>query len=330
VSRARPRTRFAPSPTGDLHVGGAWTALASWALARTRDTAGTTVLRIEDIDTPRVVRGSADRIIEDLAWLGLDWDEGPSAGGPYAPYTQSERAPLYDAKLAALAAVGLTYPCDCSRAEISRVASAPHAGEEVIYPGTCRNAPRDREMRRPPAIRLRVPDEALVVFDDLVRGRVEQHVGPSVGDFVLRRGDGVYGYQLVVAVDDAEMEISHVVRADDLLSSTARQILLMQLLGTAPDRIPAYAHVPMVVAADGERLAKRAGAATIRALRDRGVTANEIVGALAEGLGLIAVASTKSMGAAGPVLSAHDVVAAAIEPPSRWRKTAWPMPATWS
>ena len=315
------RTRFAPSPTGDLHLGGAWTALASWALARAAG--GATVLRVEDIDTPRVVRGSAERITDDLAWLGLDWDESPARGGSHAPYTQSERAPLYDAKLAALAAAGLTYPCDCSRAEISRVASAPHAGEEVIYPGTCRNAPRDREMRRPPAIRLRVPDGALVVFDDLIHGRVEQHVGPSVGDFVLRRGDGIYGYQLVVAVDDADMEISHVVRADDLLGSTARQILLMQLLGTPPERIPTYAHVPMVVAADGERLAKRAGSATVRGLRDRGVTANEIVEALSKGLGLVNAAEAAS------AIDAH-AVARALQPPSRWRKTPWPMPAAWS
>jgi glutamyl-tRNA synthetase len=313
------RTRFAPSPTGDLHIGGAWTALASWALARA--SSGTTVLRVEDIDTPRVVRGSAERITEDLAWLGFDWDEGPQVGGLHAPYTQSERTALYDAQLEALAAAGLTYPCDCSRAEISRVASAPHAGDEIIYPGTCRDAPRHREMRRSPAIRLRVPEGSLVVFDDLVRGRIEQHVGPSVGDFVLRRGDGVYAYQLVVAVDDADMQISHVVRADDLLASTARQILLMQLLGTAREHIPTYAHVPMVVAADGERLAKRAGSATIRGLRERGIVPNEIVGALAHGLGLVA----GDMRPLGP----RDV-ADALEPPSAWRQTPWPMPPAWS
>ena len=312
------RTRFAPSPTGDLHVGGAWTALASWALARA--SGGATVLRVEDIDTPRVVPGSAARIAEDLAWLGFDWDEGPDAGGSHAAYTQSERAGLYDKRLAELAAAGLTYPCDCSRAEISRVASAPHAGEEIIYPGTCRDAPRRREMKRPPAIRLRVPDDALVSFDDLARGRVEEHVGASVGDFVLRRGDGVYAYQLVVAIDDAEMQISNVVRADDLLASTARQVLLMQLLGTPRDRVPAYLHLPMVVAADGERLAKRAGSATIRSLRERGLAPAEITGALALGLGLVTTA-----GALGP----RDV-AEALAPPSTWRRTPWPIPPAWS
>jgi glutamyl-tRNA synthetase len=324
------RTRFAPSPTGDLHVGGAWTALASWALARARDGgeggAGKTVLRVEDIDTPRVVRGSAARIAEDLAWLGLDWDEGPEVGGPYAPYTQSERASLYDAKLAELEAAGLTYPCDCSRAEISRVASAPHAGDELVYPGTCRDAPRDREMKRAPAIRLRVPDRARVVFDDLVRGRIEQDVAASVGDFVLRRGDGVYAYQLVVAVDDAAMRISHVVRADDLLGSTARQILLMRLLGVADAEVPTYAHVPMVVAADGERLAKRAGSATVRALRERGVGAAEIIGAMAQGLGLVKEGGGE---AARPRPREAMDVARALEPVASWRREAWPIPAAW-
>jgi glutamyl-tRNA synthetase len=314
------RTRFAPSPTGDLHLGGAWTALASWALARARG--GRTVLRVEDIDTPRVVQGSAARIADDLAWLGLDWDEGPAAGGPHASYTQSERASIYDAKLAALAAAGLTYPCDCSRAEISRVASAPHAGEEIVYPGTCRDAPRDREMKRSPAIRLRVPDGGSVVFDDLVRGRIEQHVEVSVGDFVLRRGDGVYAYQLVVAVDDAAMRISHVVRAEDLLGSTARQILLMRLLDTPEADIPSYAHVPMVVAADGDRLAKRAGSATVRELQQRGVTSEQIVGRLAHGLGLVGPEHAAAM--------SPREVAVALRPTESWRKEPWPLPERWA
>ncbi|HSO37347.1 MAG TPA: tRNA glutamyl-Q(34) synthetase GluQRS [Labilithrix sp.] len=300
------RTRFAPSPTGDLHLGGAWTALASWRLARAAG--GTTVLRVEDIDTPRVVPGAAARIAEDLAWLGLDWDESPERGGPYASYTQSERLGVYDEALAALTRSGLVYPCDCSRAEISRVASAPHAGEELVYPGTCRDAAEDREMKRAPALRLRVPDGATVSFDDLVRGRIEQHVDVSVGDFVLRRGDGVYAYQLVVAVDDAAMRISHVVRADDLLASTARQILLMRLLGHAEEHVPAYAHIPMVVAPDGDRLAKRAGSATVRALRARGISAAAIREELGRGLGVLT----------------------GLEPPATWRKEPWPIPAAWA
>ncbi len=313
------RTRFAPSPTGDLHLGGAWTAIASWALARAGG--GAAVLRVEDIDTPRVVRGSAARIADDLAWLGLDWDEGPDTGGVHAPYTQSQRGSFYDAKLAELSAAGLTYACDCSRAEISRVASAPHAGDELVYPGTCRDAPPDREMKRTPAIRLRVPAGARVAFDDLVRGRIEQHVDVSVGDFVLRRGDGIYAYQLVVAVDDAKMEISHVVRADDLLASTARQILLMKLLGTSAEKIPSYAHVPMVVAPDGDRLAKRMGSATVRALRERGVTSEEVVGRIAHGLGLVAGEAR--------AMTAKDV-AKELQPVTAWRKEPWRIPAEWA
>ena len=301
------------------HVGGAWTAIASWALARAAG--GTTVLRVEDIDTPRVVAGrraASRRTSRGSASTGT---RGPSPADSHAPYTQSERASIYDAKLAELAAAGLTYPCDCSRAEISRVASAPHAGEEIVYPGTCRDAPRDREMKRAPAIRLRVPDGATVAFDDLVRGRIEQHVDVSVGDFVLRRGDGVYAYQLVVAVDDAAMRISHVVRADDLLASTPRQILLMRLLGVPPDAIPSYAHVPMVVGATGDRLAKRVGSTTIRSLRERGLTAPEIVGHLAHG-------SAWSRASPRP-LSAREV-AAALQPPSSWRRAPWPLPAAWT
>ncbi len=296
------RTRFAPSPTGDLHVGGVWTALASWATARAAG--GATVLRMEDIDTPRVVRGSAVRIEEDLAWLGFDWDER---------HTQSERTKIYEDAIAALDARGLVYPCDCSRAEIARVASAPHAGEEVVYPGTCRALPKTRDLKRPPALRLRVPDDARVVFDDRVVGRVEQDVAAAVGDFVLRRGDGVFAYQLVVAVDDAAMAISDIVRADDLLASTARQILVMRLLGY--EAIPTYAHLPLVVAADGERLAKRARGTTIRELRAAGQEAPAIVGALAKGLGLVAPS-------ASPFLTPRDV-ADALLPPSSWRKEPW-------
>lgn len=306
------RVRFAPSPTGDLHFGGAWTALASWALARAGG--GTTVMRVEDIDTPRVVRGSAARILEDLEWLGLDWDESPN--------TQSERTAIYDAALAKLAAAGLTYPCDCSRAEIARVASAPHAGEELVYPGTCRDAPANREMKRDPAIRLRVPEGAAahVVFEDRLRGRVEQDVGLAVGDFVLRRGDGVYAYQLAVAVDDTDMQISEVVRADDLLLSTPRQILLMRLLGHDEASLPSYTHVPMVVAADGERLAKRAGAGTIRSLREKGVAAEEIVGRLAHGLGLVAGRAR--------AMSARDI-ASGLRDFASWRREPWPAPPEW-
>lgn len=299
------RTRFAPSPTGDLHLGGAWTALAAWSYGRAHG--GRTVLRMEDIDTPRVVVGSAARIVEDLAWLGLDWDVTTEA--------QSHEVPRYEGYLATLARRGLVYPCDCSRAEIARVASAPHAGEELRYPGTCRDKDPGRDMKRAPALRLRVPART-IVFDDLVRGRMEQRVEDVVGDFVLRRGDGVFAYQLAASVDDAR-DATHVIRADDLLGSTARQILLLEELGLP---VPAYGHLPLVVASTGERVAKRVREATIRGLRERGVTAEEVVGKLAHGLGLV--------DADGP-RSARDV-AAELRPISAWRREPWPVPPGWS
>lgn len=310
------RTRFAPSPTGDLHLGGAWTALASWAFARAQG--GVSVLRMEDVDTPRVVRDSAERIRDDLAWLGLSADEGPSLGGPYAPYTQSERTPLYEAALSRLLERGLLYPCDCSRAEIARVASAPHAGEEVLYPGTCRDASPNREFKRLPAWRIRTPAGHVVRFRDGIHGDIQEVVAEGAGDFVLRRGDGVFAYQFVVAVDDAAMRISHVIRADDLLASTARQILLMELLETG--FVPNYLHLPLVVQG-GERLAKRAKPVTVRRLKDAGVAPEAIVGALAAGLGLVP----------GPVRPmAPEEVARSLCEPSKWARSTWQPPDAWT
>jgi glutamyl-tRNA synthetase len=279
-----PRTRFAPSPTGDLHLGGAWAALASWAIARAGD--GTFVVRVEDIDTPRVVPGAEARILEDLAWLGLDADEAPSR--------QSERSRIYEEALAVLSAQGSLYACDCSRADIARVASAPHAGEEVVYPGTCRDKDRGRPMRKEPAQRFRVESHDRVPLTDMVMGELDPELVVRAGDFVLRRGDGIFAYQLAVAVDDLSMGITHVVRGADLLPSTPRQLLLMRALSSngalawAPrdTAFPRYAHIPLVVDRDGERLAKRTPLATIRALRGSGSSAVAIVGRLAFGLGL--------------------------------------------
>lgn len=274
-------TRFAPSPTGDLHLGGAWTALASHALG------GRRILRVEDIDEPRVVPGSLERIVSDLRWLGLHWDLGPED----ASTVQSARKALYRDALERLRAQGLVYPCDCSRAEIARIASAPHAGEDLVYPGTCRDLAPDRQFRRPPAQRLAVPPGAVERFQDEGGGGgvVSQHVGRDVGDFVLQRGDGLFSYQLAVAVDDATMGVTHVVRGRDLLASTPRQLLLMRLLEL---RAPStYIHLPLVVDAAGERLAKRTRGARVRALREGGVSPEEVVGVLAFGLGLAADAA---------------------------------------
>jgi glutamyl-tRNA synthetase len=275
------RTRFAPSPTGDLHLGGAYVALASWLLARA--TGGALVLRVEDLDPPRVVPGASDAILDDLAWLGLDADEGPREGGPAAPYVQSERGHAYAAALALLEARGLVYPCDCSRAEIARVASAPHEGEELRYPGTCRDKDPHRAFKRPPALRARVPDEELGFVDE-ARGPYVQRLARDVGDFVLRRGDGVWAYQLAVIADDLAMRIDLVVRGEDLLPSTPRQLWLARALGATD--VPRYAHLPLVVGADGSRLSKRTAGSSVRELRGRGIAPEEIVGVLASALRL--------------------------------------------
>ena len=268
------RGRFAPSPTGDLHLGGALTALAAWL--RVRCANGRFVVRMEDLDPPRVVAGSSDRILDDLEWLGLRWDEGPRVGGPHAPYFQSERREHYDAAIRQLEAMGLTYPCTCTRADIARASSAPHASEEgPRYPGTCRDLGGAKGDDRAAAVRLRIPDDA-------------PDVANSVGDFVLRRADGVASYQLAVVVDDLDMQIDEVVRGDDLLSSTPRQLLLAQLLGK---RAPAYVHLSMVLGPDGERLAKRHQSkfvgSTIAELRSEGWSSAEVLGALSYGLGLL-------------------------------------------
>ena len=279
------RGRFAPSPTGDLHLGGAYVALVAHDRAHAHG--GAFVVRMEDLDPPRVVPGAAARILDDLAWLGLHEDEGPRRGGPYAPYEQSARGAVYDEAIGRLEAAGHVYPCTCSRAEIARAASAPHAGEEgPRYPGTCRD-PANRKSGRPVALRLRIPDDErrIVSFDDVLRGPQREDVGGAVGDFVLRRGDGVASYQLAVVVDDAAMEIDEVVRGDDLLASTARQVLLARLLGVPS---PRFVHVPVVRGPDGERLAKRHQSSlrctTIGELREAGISAAEVVGELRRGL----------------------------------------------
>lgn len=267
------RGRFAPSPTGPAHLGTARTALIGWL--RARSVGGVFVLRMEDLDRPRVREGAAEAMLADLRWLGLDWDEGPDVGGPYAPYTQSERLDRYAEVLAELAPH--TFECTCSRKEIAEIASAPH-GSETIYPGTCRDGPTHPE--RDAATRFRMPDPP-PVFDDRIVGRVE---GEGRGDFVVHRKDGVFAYQLVCVIDDHDERITEVLRGDDLVSSTPRQIALYEALGWA---VPAFAHVPLVYGADGARLAKRHGAIAIGELREAGRRAESVIGELAHGAGLI-------------------------------------------
>lgn len=238
-------------------------------------------MRIEDIDTPRVQPESEARILDDLRWLGLDWDEGPGCSGPAAPYHQSRRTALYAEAIELLDRRGRVYRCDCSRKEI--VASAPHPGEEgPIYAGTCRHR-GSGPFRRPPALRLLVPPDEPICFADAVHGTQCVDVAATAGDFVLRRGDGVFSYQLAVAVDDLCQGITQVVRGSDLLTSTARQLLIMRELGAVP---PSYAHAPLVLGPDGDRLSKRARGVPIRDHREAGTNPERIIGYLACALGL--------------------------------------------
>lgn len=235
--------RFAPSPTGPLHFGSLVTAVGSYCLAR--HSGGRWLVRMEDLDSPRVVAGAADQILRTLEALGLEWD------GEIV--WQSRRTVSYLDAVERLRGKGLVFDCACSRREI--LASAPHAGEEgPVYPGTCRQG--IAEGRRPRALRLRVPEET-VCFADGVCGPTEQCLAGSVGDFVLRRADGLFAYQLAVVVDDAEAGVNQVVRGADLLSSTPRQIYLHACLGTP---VPQYIHLPLALAPDGEKLSKRHGA----------------------------------------------------------------------
>jgi glutamyl-tRNA synthetase len=282
------RGRFAPSPTGPLHLGNARTALISWLAARAAG--GRWAMRIEDLDTARVRPALEARILEELRWLGLDWDEGPDVGGPHAPYRQSERLGDYAAALARLREAGLVYPCFCSRAEVAAAALAPHgpSDEGPRYPGTCAGLSaaeaRRRSAVRRPSWRFRAAPGP-IGFEDGVHGRCEVDVAAEVGDFVVARADGVPAYQLAVVVDDAAMAVTDVVRGDDLLSSTGRQLLLYAALGAAP---PRFAHVPLVVGEDGERLAKRHGALSLGELRARGADPRAVVGLLAALSGLAA------------------------------------------
>jgi len=247
VTEAPYRGRFAPSPTGPLHFGSLVSALASWLDARAHR--GAWLVRVEDIDGPRTVPGAAEDILDTLARFGMVADE--------PPVWQSRRMPLYQHAFERLQATALVYPCGCTRKEIADSLVRAHARHTTLaYPGTCRNGLNGKPAR---AWRLRVPDgdAAIVTFDDGWQGRQTQNLATEVGDFVLRRADDQWAYQLAVVVDDADQRITHIVRGADLLDSTARQIYLQQCLGVPT---PSYLHVPVVTNADGEKLSKQTGA----------------------------------------------------------------------
>jgi len=271
------RGRLAPSPTGYLHVGHMrtfWTAFE-----RARAAGGVLVLRNEDLDPQRSRPQYADAMIDDLRWFGIDWQEGPDVGGPYAPYEQSRRRNSYLAAWRRLHEAGFLYPCACSRKDLAESAQAPHEGvahdldDEPVYPGTCRGKTSDAPDPRGVNWRFRVPDSEVIAFDDLHLGPRQFRAGTDFGDFLVWRRDDVPAYQLAVVVDDAAMRITEVVRGADLLKSTARQILLQRALGLPS---PAWYHCDLVTDEAGIRLAKRHDALSIRALRAAGKTPDQI------------------------------------------------------
>lgn len=258
--------RFAPSPTGIMHLGNVFCALLSWLSAKSKG--GAWVLRIEDLDPDRSRRQFADRLMHDLEWLGLTWDEGP--------YFQSERYCRYEAALERLCAMDLVYPCFCTRADIMAT-QAPHESDgRIVYAGTCRARTYNKEDMERAALRLKVPDRE-IAFTDGHYGPQRVNLSRHCGDFIIRRRDGAWAYQLAVVVDDAEMGITEVVRGSDLLLSSPQQIYLAELLGYP---LPSFIHLPLLCNTQGQRLSKRDKSLDMEALR-AAFTAEEIIGRLA-------------------------------------------------
>ena len=279
------RGRYAPSPTGSLHLGNARTALVAWC--RARRAGSTFVMRVEDLDEPRTVEEAVAGNLEELRWLGLDWDEGPDVGGPHEPYRQTERHELYLRSLADLVQRDLLFECYLSRRELRELSSAPH-GEAPVY-GERERSENDQIRKQKaaegkmPALRLRAPELELR-FDDALYGPQRFDARTQVGDVVLRRADEAWAYQFAVVVDDVAMGIEEVVRGADLLQSTAAQLLVYRALGHRP---PTFLHVPLLLDESGERLAKRRGSLTLTALKEEGVAPARVVGLLAYTLGLL-------------------------------------------
>lgn len=276
--------RYAPSPTGELHLGNLRTALVAWLQARVMK--GVFVMRMEDLDVSRNRAGCAERILHDLWRLGLDWDEGPDRGGSLGPYSQLDRDDVYRAAFDRLNAAGRIFPCFCSRKDIREAASAPH-GAAVVYPGTCRAAGPSRSALPDgnglaPAWRFIVDDD-WTCFHDCLQGVFHQQPGREVGDFVIKRRDEVFAYQLAVVVDDAAMGVTDVVRGDDLIDSTPRQIALQEALDLPT---PRYWHVPVLRDARGERLSKRNGAASLDEYCAAGGSPESLIGQFARELSL--------------------------------------------
>lgn len=276
------RVRFAPSPTGALHIGGARTAIYNWAFAR--HTGGAFILRIDDTDPERSTGENTQQILRSLRWLGLDWDEGPEVGGEYGPYFQTQRAEGYGAALERMKANHTAYPCFCSAEELAAKREAARGGDGMLgYDRTCRRmdtATTDARLAAGEAHvwRLAVPDDrGDIVVDDAVRGETV-FPASAMDDFVLVRSDGTPTYNFATVVDDADMEISHVIRGDDHLSNTPRQILVFEALGHAA---PRFAHLSMIWGPDGKKLSKRHGATSVEQFRDEGFLPEALLNYLA-------------------------------------------------
>jgi len=280
VSTSQPRVRFAPSPTGQLHVGNARTALFNWLFAR--QSGGVMALRIEDTDVERSEARYETQLLDDLKWLGLDWDEGPDVGGPFAPYRQSDRLGIYREHAERLVSEAKAYLCFCSQEELERDRAEKLANQQPpIYSGKCRAlTPYDAQRRRASgeaaAIRLRIPEHP-IRFHDIVRGTVE-FSNEVVSDPIILRSTGIPVYNYVVVVDDALMKITHVIRGDDHLSNTPKQVALYEALGWP---VPEFAHLSTILGADRERLSKRHGATSIANFRDMGVLPEALINYLA-------------------------------------------------
>ncbi|MCX7824166.1 MAG: tRNA glutamyl-Q(34) synthetase GluQRS [Verrucomicrobiae bacterium] len=271
--------RLAPTPSGALHLGNARTFLIAWLSARSQG--GRVVLRMDDLDAPRVKPGYVEQAMADLRWLGLEWDG--------EPMFQSRRGDAYRAALETLRAAGRVYPCVCSRREVAAAARAPHEGEEgPVYPGTCRRRPRkehsaQKRADQPPSWRFATDTgESRVEFEDALHGRCVFDAARQLGDFIVFRNDGIAAYQLATIVDDHAQGVTEVVRGDDLLTSAPRQLLLYRALGLTP---PRFMHVPLVLDAAGQRMAKRRDSTRLAALREAGVPAAQVIGALAASCG---------------------------------------------
>ena len=275
------KVRFAPSPTGPFHIGGARSALFNWLVARHAD--GTFLVRIEDTDLKRSTKESEENIKDSLKWLGMNWDEGIDVGGPHGPYRQTERLDLYKKEVQRLLDEGKAYYCYCSAEELEKSRKAQlDAGKTPIYDEHCRHLTEEEKARyeaegRKPVVRLKVRKDGVFAFDDMVRGHVEFQAA-GVGDFIIMKSDGIPVYNFAVVIDDAFMEVTHVIRAEEHLSNTPRQLAIYEALGYKP---PKFGHISLILGEDHKKMSKRHGATSVTEYRNMGYLPEAVVNYLA-------------------------------------------------